>query len=400
MIKWFKRKQKVTDQTPAPESQDQEGLESTVPASQEGPADYSPEEAVMGQPGAYTAEPPTADIPERVEPAGEMGVLRTEFDVAPATPGMAEPAPEERRPRFFRRLRERLSKTRQALGSNLDRLFLGHKTIDLDLLDQLEELLITADLGVETSTELIERTREKVRRRELTDPERLKAHLKEEMLALLTGVAAQAVPAPHKPHVVMVIGVNGVGKTTTIAKLAHHDTQQGQKVMLVAADTFRAAAVEQLDIWGQRVGVPVIKQKTGSDPAAVVYDGLQAALARGIDKVYIDTAGRLHTKINLMEELKKIRRTAEKKIDGAPHEVLLVLDATTGQNAVSQARLFHDAIGITGLVITKLDGTAKGGVALGVVKETGLPIQFIGVGEQLDDLRPFDPHDFLEAILG
>jgi fused signal recognition particle receptor len=407
MIKWFKRKKNVTDQAPGPEPQDQAGLEPLFPISQEGPTAHPPEGTVMGQPEDRAAEPPTADLPGPVEPAGEMAVLKTEAEAAPATPasadrdaGTAEPAPEERRPRFFRRLRERLSKTRQALGSNIDRLFLGHKTIDLDLLDQLEELLITADLGVETSTELIERTREKVRRRELMDPERLKAHLKEEMLALLMGVAAQAVPALHKPHVVMVIGVNGVGKTTTIAKLAHHDTQQGQKVLLVAADTFRAAAVEQLDIWGQRVGVPVIKQKTGSDPAAVVYDGLQAALARGIDKVYIDTAGRLHTKVNLMEELKKIRRTAEKKIDGAPHEVLLVLDATTGQNAISQARLFHDAIGITGLVITKLDGTAKGGVALGVVKETGLPIQFIGVGEQLNDLRPFDPNDFLEAILG
>ncbi len=407
MIKWFKRKKKVTEQTAAPAPPEQEGLEPSAPLSQDIPAIPALEEEMPSPPEAIPAEPPPAQLPasddtpaatissggeaEQGETAVAETTASTEADVA---------APEERRPRFFRRLRERLSKTRQALGSNLDRLFLGQKTIDLDLLDQLEELLITADLGVETSTALIERVREKVKRRELTNPDRLKAHLKDEMLALLTGVGGQAATTLQKPQVVMVIGVNGVGKTTTIAKLAHHDTRQGQKVLLVAADTFRAAAVEQLDIWGQRVGVPVIKQKTGSDPAAVVYDGLQAALARGIDKVYIDTAGRLHTKVNLMEELKKIRRTAEKKIDGAPHEVLLVLDATTGQNAVSQARLFHDAIGITGLVITKLDGTAKGGVALGVVKETGLPIRFIGVGEQLDDLRPFDPEDFLEAILG
>ncbi len=282
----------------------------------------------------------------------------------------------------------------------MDKLFLGKRIIDFDLLDELEELLITADMGVETSLELIEKTRDKVRRKELTDPARLKAHLKDEMLGLLTQVTESKAPSPAKPQVVMVIGVNGVGKTTTIAKLAHYDRQQGINVLLVAADTFRAAAVEQLEIWGQRVGVPVIKQKTGSDPAAVVFDGLSAALSRGVDKVYIDTAGRLHTKVNLMEELKKVRRTADKQIPGAPHEVLLVLDATTGQNAISQARLFHEAIGITGIIMTKLDGTAKGGVAIGVVKETGLPLKFIGVGEQMDDLRPFDPEAYLEAIIG
>ena len=293
-----------------------------------------------------------------------------------------------------------MTRTREALSSKLDKLFLGKRIIDLDLLDELEELLISADMGVETSLELIEKTRDKVRRKELTDPARLKAHLKDEMLTLLTQVTESKAPSLTKPQVVMVIGVNGVGKTTTIAKLAHYDRQQGINVLLVAADTFRAAAVEQLEIWGQRVGVPVIKQKTGSDPAAVVFDGLSAALSRGIDKVYIDTAGRLHTKVNLMEELKKVRRTADKQIPGAPHEVFLVLDATTGQNAISQARLFHEAIGITGIIMTKLDGTAKGGVAVGIVKETGLPLKFIGVGEQMDDLRPFDPEAYLEAIIG
>ena len=338
-----------------------------------------------GRADAVPAAP--VDLASLSSPETDSAKFEGEEDISP-----------QRRP-LFKRLRERLTRTRKVLGSNLDRLFLGHREIDLNLLDELEELLITADLGVETSLELIERTRDKVKRRELTMPERLKAHLKNEMLDLLTQVREVEKVDTVKPRVVMVIGVNGVGKTTTIAKLAHYDRQQGKEVLLVAADTFRAAAVEQLEIWGKRVGVPVIKQKTGSDPAAVVFDGLSAALSRGVDTVYIDTAGRLHTKVNLMEELKKVRRTADKQITGAPHEVLLVLDATTGQNAINQARLFHEAIGITGIVMTKLDGTAKGGVAIGVVKETGLPLKFIGVGEQMDDLRPFDPEAYLEAIL-
>lgn len=198
----------------------------------------------------------------------------------------------------------------------------------------------------------------------------------------------------------LLVGINGVGKTTTIAKLAHRDRQQGLTPMLVAADTFRAAAVEQLEIWGERVGAQVVKQKTGADPAAVVFDGLGAALARNVDTVYIDTAGRLHTKVNLMEELKKIQRTAAKKFPGAPHEVLLTLDATTGQNALSQARLFHEAVGVTGIILTKMDGTAKGGVALAVTHETGIPLRYIGVGEGMDDVRPFDAEAFVAAILG
>jgi fused signal recognition particle receptor len=232
----------------------------------------------------------------------------------------------------------------------------------------------------------------------LGDVERLKAALKAEMVALLSAPA----PAPrdHRPWVVLLVGVNGVGKTTTIAKLAHRDRQQGAAPLLVAADTFRAAAVEQLEIWGERLGAAVVKQKTGADPAAVVFDGLAAAAARGADTVYVDTAGRLHTKVNLMEELKKIHRTAGKKIPGAPHEVLLILDATTGQNALNQARWFHEAVGVTGLVLTKMDGTAKGGVALAVVHETGIPLRYIGVGEGLEDLRPFDAEAFVEAILG
>jgi fused signal recognition particle receptor len=309
-----------------------------------------------------------------------------------------EPPEAAERRGMFRRLRERLSRTREALSGGLDRIFRGRKVVDAELLEDLEELLITADLGVETSLFLIQALQDKLRRRELGDLEKLKAALQAEMVGLLTSPAPEDQSA--HPRVVLVVGINGVGKTTTIAKLAYRDQHQGVTPLLVAADTFRAAAVEQLEIWGGRVGAAVIKQKTGADPAAVVFDGLAAALARGADTVYVDTAGRLHTKVNLMEELKKIRRTATKKIPGAPHEVLLVLDATTGQNALNQARLFHEAVGVTGLILTKMDGTAKGGVALAVVHETGIPLKYIGVGEAMEDLRPFDAQAFVEAILG
>ena len=337
------------------------------------------------EPAATPQEPPEAEAtPEilAVEDLEETGEV---------------PAEAERRG-MFRRLRERLSRTREALSGGLDRLFRGRKVVDAELLEELEELLITADIGVETSLFLIQALEDKLRRRELADVERLKAALQAEMVGLLTSPVAPDRSA--RPWVVLVVGINGVGKTTTIAKLAHQDRHQGRTPLLVAADTFRAAAVEQLEIWGERVGAAVVKQKTGADPAAVVFDGLAAGLARGADTVYVDTAGRLHTKVNLMEELKKIHRTAAKKIPGAPHEVLLILDATTGQNALNQARLFHEAVGVTGLILTKMDGTAKGGVALAVVHETGIPLKYIGVGEAMEDLRPFDAEAFVEAILG
>ncbi len=342
-------------------------------------------------------EPDTAAPPPEVfmEEAEELAaVLPEEGDLELAG---EEPEAAARRG-MFRRLRERLSRTRDTLGGGLDRLFRGRKVVDAELLEDLEELLITADLGVETSLFLIQALQDKLRRRELSDLARLKAALQAEMVALLSGPARQERNA--HPWVVLVVGINGVGKTTTIAKLAHQDRHQGLTPMLVAGDTFRAAAVEQLEIWGERIGAAVVKQKTGADPAAVVFDGLAAAVARGVDTVYVDTAGRLHTKVNLMEELKKINRTAAKKIPGAPHEVLLILDSTTGQNALSQARLFHEAVGVTGLILTKMDGTAKGGVALAVVHETGIPLKYIGVGEAMEDLRPFDPEAFVEAILG
>jgi fused signal recognition particle receptor len=343
--------------------------------------------------------PAIAAVSEAEEPITPE-IRGAEISEIPAAEDLELPGEvtEAVRRKRFKRLRERLHRTREAFSGRMDRLFKGRKVVDAELLEELEELLITADLGVETSLFLVQALQDKLRRRELADVEKLKAALKAEMIGLLTA------PAPPEssahPRVVLMVGVNGVGKTTTLAKLAHRDRHLGLMPLLVAGDTFRAAAVEQLEIWGERVGAPVVKQKTGADPAAVVFDGLAAAVARGADTVYVDTAGRLHTKVNLMEELKKIHRTAAKKISGAPHEVLLVLDATTGQNALNQARLFHEAVGVTGLILTKMDGTAKGGVALAVVHETGIPLRFIGVGEAMEDLRPFDAGAFVEAILG
>ena len=303
---------------------------------------------------------------------------------------------------FFEKLRKGLSKTHQGLVEKIDRLFLGKKTIDQSLLDELEGVLFEADLGVKTIGLLIESVQQGLARGELQEPEKVKDLIKQEISRILKSCEKPLAIdfSQTKPFVFMVVGVNGVGKTTTIGKIAHQYSSQGKKVLIGAADTFRAAAVEQLEVWGERIGAAVVKQKTGADPAAVVFDGLAAALARGADTVYVDTAGRLHTKVNLMEELKKIHRTAAKKIPGAPHEVLLILDATTGQNALNQARLFHEAVGVTGLILTKMDGTAKGGVALAVVHETGIPLKYIGVGEAMEDLRPFDAEAFVEAILG
>jgi len=303
----------------------------------------------------------------------------------------------ETRKRRFRRFRDRLVRTRKSLAGGLERLFMGRREVDAEVLEELEEILITADIGVETSLRLVEVIRDKVKRRELRDVSRLREALREEMVALFKGAHPPARTA--RPWVVLLVGVNGVGKTTTIAKLAYQDRVKGLTPLLIAADTFRAAAVEQLEIWGDRVGAQVVKQKTGADPAAVVFDGLSAALARDVDMVYVDTAGRLHTKVNLMEELKKIHRTAGKKLPGSPHETLLILDATTGQNALNQARMFHEAVGVTGIILTKLDGTAKGGMALAVAHETGLPLRYLGVGERMDDLQPFDPEAFVAAIL-
>ena len=300
---------------------------------------------------------------------------------------------------LFQRLQKGLSKTRSTFTGRLDRLFLGKKEITDDLLEELEEILFTSDIGVTTTQELIDSVQEKVVRKELKDPEKLKDALRDHILSFLEVPAvSHPVPEPGEPLVILVIGVNGVGKTTTIGKAAQRFRMEGKQVMLVAADTFRAAAVEQLVVWGERVEAEVIRQKTGADPSAVVFDGLTAAISRKIDVVFIDTAGRLHTKTNLMEELAKIHRVAGRKLPGAPHEVWLVLDATTGQNAISQVEMFNKALGLSHIILTKLDGTAKGGIVVGILQQFKIPVKYIGIGEKLDDLRPFNAEDFMQAI--
>lgn len=301
---------------------------------------------------------------------------------------------------LFARLTEKLGKTRETFTYQLDALFLGKKELDMEMLDDLEEILITADLGVATTQELLENARRKVKRKELYDPKSLKEALKKQIKELITANDKDAaLVMPDKgPFVIMVIGVNGVGKTTTIGKIARKFQQAGSSVMLVAGDTFRAAAVSQLQIWGERSNVPVIAHKEGADPSSVVFDALGIAQAKNIDVVLVDTAGRLHTKDHLMEELKKIKRVMGKKLKGAPHEVMLVIDATTGQNGISQARLFDDAVGVTGITLTKLDGTSKGGIVANICKEMKIPIRFIGIGEKMSDLRDFDAGEFVDAL--
>ena len=301
---------------------------------------------------------------------------------------------------FFEKLKNGLSKTHQGLVEQIDRLVAGKKTIDQDLLDELEGLLFAADLGVKASGQLIEGVHQGLKRGELKEPEKVREFIKQEILQILqTGEKPLSIDFSQiKPFVFMVVGVNGVGKTTTIGKIAHQYSSQGKKILIGAADTFRAAAVEQLQIWANRVGADLIKQSKGTDPSAVAFDSIHAAKARNIDLVFIDTAGRLHTKVNLMEEVKKIKRIVGRECPGAPHEILLVLDATTGQNAISQAQLFNEAIGVTGIVLTKLDGTAKGGIIIGITQELNIPIRFIGVGEGIDDLREFNASEFVQAL--
>ena len=299
---------------------------------------------------------------------------------------------------FFDRLKSGLAKTRKLLLTDVDDILLGSKEIDQALFDELEEALIVADVGPAFTAELIESLKEMVKRKELASPEVLKKVLRETMREILLRNEAPLQIPTDKIYTIMVIGVNGTGKTTTIGKLAHNLKEEGRAVTLVAADTFRAAAIEQLDVWAKRVNVPLIRQAANADPAAVVFDAIRAAKAGPPGVVIIDTAGRLHTKVNLMEELKKMKRIMGRELPGAPQEVLLVLDATTGQNAIAQARMFKDEIGVTGLILTKLDGTSKGGVVVRIAKELGIPLRYIGVGEQLEDLRPFRAEEFVEAL--
>jgi fused signal recognition particle receptor len=309
------------------------------------------------------------------------------------------PPPEEEKRGLFSRLQERLSRTRHNLTDGLANLLLGRKTIDDELLEELETVLLTADVGVEATNRIIDDLTDRVKRKELSDPQRLIELLKQQLREILQACRIPvAERSGERPLVMLMVGINGAGKTTTIGKLARKFQLDGESVMLAAGDTFRAAAVEQLQTWGERNQIPVIAQHTGADAASVVFDALQAATARDIDVLIADTAGRLHTKTNLMEELAKITRVMKKIDPDAPHEVLLVVDAGTGQNAVNQAIQFHQTVGLTGLVITKLDGTAKGGVVFAIADKVKVPIRFIGVGESIEDLREFDPDEFIDAL--
>lgn len=294
------------------------------------------------------------------------------------------------------RLKSGLSKTRDVLNTDINELFGSAKAIDDDLFDELEELLITSDLGIDITMELMEKI--KKRAKKLSTANELKQVLRDEIFSLFPKTDEPETTVTHRPHVIMVVGVNGTGKTTTLGKIATKFTRQGKKVLIAAADTFRAAAIEQVQIWVERSNADIVRHREGADPAAVAYDAVEAAMARKVDIVLVDTAGRLHTQKNLMEELKKIKRSIHKKLPGAPHDVLMVLDATTGQNAISQARLFNDAVDVTQLALTKLDGTAKGGIAAAIANSMSLPIRYIGVGEQVDDLQAFDAERFVAAL--
>ena len=393
MLGWFKKKLgfgKKKEEVPSPEEITQ-AVQKT---------DAEPEAPSVE---TDTAEKPVESEPE-VTPDAESPPEEAPGVEDEAQPEAEGPEPVQEEPAvgksMFQRLRERLSKTRDSFVKRVDELFLGKRVIDNELLDDLEEILITADLGVRTAQDLIDEARTRVARKELSDPAALKDAIKEKILSYLLNAdkPAELVMPESGPFVILVVGVNGVGKTTTIGKMAHKFVNSGQSVMLVAGDTFRAAAVEQLQIWGERVGVNVVSQKSGADPSSVVYDAIDFATNRDFDVIIMDTAGRLHTKVNLMEELKKIKRVMAKKLPGAPHEVMLVLDATTGQNSISQARLFCEAVDITGITLTKLDGTAKGGIVVNVCHEFSIPIRFIGIGEKMEDLRDFDPNEFVDAL--
>ncbi|MFI2869461.1 signal recognition particle-docking protein FtsY [Klebsiella aerogenes] len=374
------------------------------PVIAEAVAEQTPEEVIVAEPEVIEDE----ILPE--EPETELSDEELEAQALAAqdveeTPEeeaeTQEAAPQEQekptKEGFFARLKRSLVKTKQNLGSGFISLFRGKK-IDDDLFEELEEQLLIADVGVETTRKIITNLTEGASRKQLRDAEALYGLLKEEMSEILTKVEEPLNVEGKTPFVILMVGVNGVGKTTTIGKLARQFEQQGKSVMLAAGDTFRAAAVEQLQVWGQRNEIPVIAQHTGADSASVIFDAIQAAKARNIDVLIADTAGRLQNKSHLMEELKKIVRVMKKLDVDAPHEVMLTIDASTGQNAISQAKLFHEAVGLTGITLTKLDGTAKGGVIFSVADQFSIPIRYIGVGERIEDLRPFNAGDFIEAL--
>ncbi|WP_295388199.1 signal recognition particle-docking protein FtsY [uncultured Thiodictyon sp.] len=392
----------------APESQPEPAPEPTPAPAVESPAPppVAPEPAAP-KAGLLKRLFHVSDEPAKPEPTPEAAPAARPPPPPPAAQDWQihdQPvdweSPEVRRG-LFKRLSERLSRSRTQLGSGLGTLFLGRKKIDDELMEELETLLLTADVGVEATSRVIDDLTRRVKRKALADPQALLVALKGALRPILT--AAQTPvrqAAPDRPQVILMVGVNGAGKTTTIGKLARVLQAEGNSVMLAAGDTFRAAAVEQLQTWGERNRVPVIAQKGGADSASVIFDALQAATARGVDVLIADTAGRLHTKTNLMDELSKIARVMKKLDPEAPHEVLLVVDATTGQNGLNQAVQFHQAIPLTGIALTKLDGTAKGGIVFAIAEKLKVPIRFIGVGESIEDLRPFDADEFLDALLG
>jgi fused signal recognition particle receptor len=307
---------------------------------------------------------------------------------------------EEKKPSIFQRMKEAVTRTRESLTERIEDVVGIRPEVDQYTLDELEATLIAADLGTDTTHEILQTLRDSVDRKQVNSTDEIKGVLKREMLRMLHESEAKhpVLSVDGEPEVILVVGVNGTGKTTTIGKLSNLLRGQGKTVLLCAADTFRAAAIDQLEVWGDRTGVEVIKTKPGGDPSAVLYDALQAAKARNVDYVIIDTAGRLHTKQNLMLELEKMKRTAQRFIPSAPHEVLLVMDATTGQNGLQQAKLFTESAGVTGIVLTKLDGTAKGGVVVAISRELGLPVRYVGVGEKVGDILPFNAKDFVESL--
>jgi fused signal recognition particle receptor len=373
---------------PAPETgPEQSALEPTEPETRERRTGWF--RSRRRTPDVQSQPEPTAAVPDRIPDR-----IRA---AAAITPAVEAP---EKKAGVFSRLRERLSRSRAQLGDGIGTLFAGRKRIDDDLMEELETLLLTADVGVATTARIMADLTTRVKRKSLSDPQALLRALKAELRAILLATDTPVrQPAPGRPQVVLMVGVNGAGKTTTIGKLTKRLQEEGNTVILAAGDTFRAAAVEQLQAWGERNRVTVVAQQSGADSASVIFDALQAATAREADVLIADTAGRLHTKANLMEELAKVARVLKKIDPEAPHEVMLVVDATTGQNALNQALHFHQAIGLTGITLTKLDGTAKGGILFAIADRLKVPIRFIGVGETIDDLRPFNADEFLDALL-
>ena len=426
MLGWFKKKKKQPESEPVESQEVSQNVSQELsqertrlaPAERGDSGPPKPAEEMPGVSARPVPEPPVIEdlqaqpVPEAVaEPAPEaMPEPLEAAEIAAIDPSgtrvveaeapVAARTEKKKSTSMFKRLSERLAKTRESLTQRMDELFLGKKEIDAELFDDLEEILVTADLGIATTQELLEFARKKVNREGLSDPRALKQIIKDQLKSFMrAGVESAELSLPEgEPFVIMVVGVNGVGKTTTIGKIARKFQKADRSVLLVAADTFRAAAASQLKIWGERNEVRVISQHEGADPSSVVYDAMSVAKDQGYDVVLVDTAGRLHTKVNLMEELKKIKRVMDKQLAGAPHEVLLVIDATTGQNGISQATLFNDAIGVTGIALTKLDGTAKGGIVATITRELQLPIRFIGVGEKAEDLRDFSAEEFIEAL--